>query len=76
MSNKNKLVPLINLLEKNSIYFKIKYKCIKITIIIPILDIYIIKYYCNSNYYIYINDNFFKKINEKELSDKYNKYKN
>lgn len=54
MSNKNNLVPLINLLEKNSIYFKIKYKCIKITIIIPILDIYIIKYYCNSNYYIYI----------------------
>lgn len=68
MSRKKKeFSPIIHLLELNNTYYELRQNCYKLTLVIPILNIYIDKYYFNSNYYIYVQKKYIKKINKKEL---------
>ncbi len=57
-----KNLPIINLLNKNNIYYEIQFNFIKLTLYIPPLNIYIDKYYFCNNYYVYRENKLIKKI--------------
>lgn len=63
MFEKDEFKDLIYLLEQNKIYYEIIPKFIKLSLKIPAINIYIDKYYLGTNYYIYSNKKFIKKIN-------------
>lgn len=56
-------LPIINLLNKNNVYYEIKLNFIKITLYIPSVNIYIDKYYFSNNYYVYREKKLIKKLN-------------
>jgi hypothetical protein len=55
-------LPIINLLNKNNIHYKIKFNFIKLTLYISSLNIFIYKYHFSNNYYVYYKNKFIKKI--------------
>ena len=54
--SKDDFLPIIQILKQNNIYYEIIPKYIKLSLKIPLLNIYIDKYYLGSNYYIYLNN--------------------
>lgn len=60
--SKDEFLPIIQLLKQNNIYYEITSKYIKMTLKIPSLNICIDKYYLGTNYYVYINNKFLKKM--------------
>ena len=71
MTKQIEFLPIIYLLVSNNIYYELRQKCFKFTLLIPSLNICIDKYFLSSNYYIYIQEKFIKKISEKEFIKKY-----
>lgn len=72
MSKKKiEFLPITYLLVFNNIQYEIIQKCFKFTMLIPSLNMRIDKYHLSSNYYIYIQEKFLKKISEQEFIKKY-----
>lgn len=74
--SKDDFLPIIQILKQNNIYYEIIPKYIKLSLKIPLLNIYIDKYYLGSNYYIYLNNKFHKKINKEKFVMKFTLIKN
>lgn len=74
--SKDEFLPIIQVLKQNNIHYEIIPKYIKLSLKIPSLNICIEKYYLGTYYYIYLNNQFIKKMNKENFVMKLSLIKN